>query len=139
MKIIVMQGLPGSGKTTVAKEICQDTSYVRVCRDDIREMFGVYWVPSREDLVTEVEKTTIIKALDKGYNVVVDATNFNPKTLNRISDIATHPSFIDSVEVEIKFINTPVEECIRRDKLRTRQVGEKVIIDFAKKYLNYIE
>lgn len=48
-KLIILQGIPGSGKTTYARQFCKDhDNYVRVNRDDIRNMLGEYWVPKRE-------------------------------------------------------------------------------------------
>lgn len=50
---------------------------MRFNNDDIRNMLGDYWVPSREKLVTEANMITF--ALIKGYDVVVDNMNLNPK------------------------------------------------------------
>lgn len=55
-KVIVLQGLQGSGKSTFAKVWANElpTSRVRVCRDDIRNMLGKYWVPlKRESCYTD--------------------------------------------------------------------------------------
>ena len=52
-EVIILQGIQGSGKTTWAKNwVKEDPEHrVRFNQDDIRNMFGVYWVPSREPLV----------------------------------------------------------------------------------------
>ena len=42
-------------------------------------MLGDYWVPNREKLVTEAKANMITFALVKGYDVVVDNMNLNPK------------------------------------------------------------
>lgn len=42
-------------------------------------MLGDYWVPNREKLVTEAKANMITFALIKGYDVVVDNMNLNPK------------------------------------------------------------
>lgn len=138
-KLIILQGIPGSGKTTYARQFCKDhDNYVRVNRDDIRNMLGEYWVPKREKLVTELEDKCIYRSLVNGYNVIVDATNFNPKTIERIKLVALDASINigEYISVEFYMLDTPIEECIARDALREKPVGEKVIKDFAKKYLN---
>lgn len=49
-KIILCRGIQGSGKTTWAKQwVLEDPEHrVRFNNDDIRNMLGKYWVPSRE-------------------------------------------------------------------------------------------
>lgn len=44
LKVIICRGLPGSGKTTFAKEYIKKNLFsktVRINRDDIREMMGI--------------------------------------------------------------------------------------------------
>lgn len=150
IKLLVLQGLPASGKSTYAKKLCKDNpnTWVRVCRDDIRSMLGTYWVPSREKLVTELELRNIFISLSKGYNVVVDATNLNKKTLlklhskareieNFYSTFANPPEKV-TVVVEFKEFKTPLWKCLYRDWKRGflggRKVGNKVIRNFYNKY-----
>lgn len=58
-KIILCRGIQGSGKTTFAKQwVLEDPEHrVRFNNDDIRNMLGKYWVPSREDLVKNLKHT----------------------------------------------------------------------------------
>jgi predicted kinase len=139
-KLILTKGLPASGKSTWAKEqTIKDPTIIRVCRDDIRDMFGPYWVPKRENLVTELENQAILSALLSNFvtAVIVDATNLNPKTLKRFADMTL---MLGPVSIEIKdFTHIDVETCVVRDAYRGetggRSVGEKVIRDFHDKYL----
>lgn len=57
-KIILCRGIQGSGKTTWAKQwVLEDPEHrVRFNNDDIRNMLGKYWVPSREHLVSDIKK-----------------------------------------------------------------------------------
>lgn len=79
--LIICRGIQGSGKSTWAKQWChEDPEHrVRFNNDDIRNMLGDYWVPNREKLVTEAKANMITFALIKGYDVVVDNMNLNPK------------------------------------------------------------
>jgi predicted kinase len=47
-QLIICVGLPASGKSTFSKSwVLEDPkTRVRVCRDDIRRMLGLYWVPT---------------------------------------------------------------------------------------------
>lgn len=134
MKLIILQGLPASGKTTYAKKWVAEKpkERIRVCRDDIRRMLGPYWIPSRESLVTEIENFTIEKGLKSNRSVIVDATNFKIK---RFVDLIQN---YKDVELELKFLNTSLEECLKRDRVRQYSVGDDIIINFYNKYINNI-
>ena len=62
-KFIIIQGIPGSGKSFYSRELLSnmgsDTT-VRVNMDHIRNMLGDYWVPKRERLVKKIMNNTII-------------------------------------------------------------------------------
>jgi predicted kinase len=131
-KIIVLQGVPASGKSTFAKEFVKGKKgWIRVSRDDIRWMRGDYWIPEQEDYISDVEVFMVQKALEKGLNVIIDATNLNQKTIrkwNRISEIYRS-------EIEFKFFEIGLEEAIERDLKREFPVGEETIRDFYGKYI----
>jgi predicted kinase len=131
MKLIVCRGIPGSGKSTWARKQAHDNpdTIVRVCRDDIRNMLGKYWVPDREGLVTQIEDAAIYHAIERSYDVIVDATNIGDKAVRRFAYIGHRYN----VAVQFKDFDTDVEECIRRDALREAPVGEKIIRDFHKR------
>lgn len=135
LKLIILQGIPGSGKSTWAREFIKTNSntHVIVSRDEIRKMFGNYWVPNREGFVDDVEKLSIIEGLNRGFNVIVDATNLNSITVNKLIQIAREN--VNNVTVEYKPFNTDLKECIRRDSLRENPVGEEVIRKFYRKYI----
>lgn len=129
-KMIILAGLPGAGKSTLAKKMVkQDPTYVRVNLDDIRSMLGTSDF-SKEKLVEQIELTSITYAFNQKYNVIVDDTNLNPKKINKLKVIAKQYN----AEVDYKLISTDVEECIRRDALRECPVGEDVIRRFYEKY-----
>lgn len=93
-------------------------------------MCGNYWVPSREKLISIYEKLMIEEALTNGYNVVIDATNLNPKTKDKWEELA---SKFDA-ELQYKEILVPYKEAVKRDKNRDLQVGEDTIRTFYRKY-----
>lgn len=141
-KIIICRGIQGSGKSTWAKQWChEDPEHrVRFNNDDIRNMLGDYWVPSRENLVTEAKANMITFALITGYDVVVDNMNLNPKEDAWIRTLCENVEKDTGVHVNIEYKDfwTPVEECIRRDAARPNPIGEKVIKDTWRRYRNFI-
>lgn len=137
-KVTILQGLPASGKSTYAKKLVNvnPEKTIIVNRDSIREGLGKYWVPSRECLVTQIEQFMIKEALSKRYNVIIDATNLNPKFLKDIEKM------IYSINPEIliiqKHFDTSFWKCVFRDFKRGlfggRKVGYKVIKSFYDRY-----
>lgn len=103
-------------------------------------MLGDYWVPSREKVVTAMYDTLLTNAMNKGYNIVVDNMNLNPKTCEdlekRVKDFNEHHDWKYEVCYQNFFI--PVEECIRRDAMRPNPIGEKVIKATWKRYRDFI-
>ena len=88
-KLILMQGIPASGKTTWSKNwVAEDPkTRIRFNNDDIRNMLGVYWVPSREPLVKSIKLNIIEKAMEnfsmkecKKANIYPDIWNYEEET-----------------------------------------------------------
>lgn len=129
-RIHLFIGLPASGKSTIAKErLKKDGALMRVNRDDIRTMLFEKWKGKKEQVVTAVETSAVKSALALGYSIIIDDTNLNPKTRAGWQTLADQCGVL---LVEEKF-DTPLEECIRRDALRTgrARVGRPVIENMA--------
>jgi predicted kinase len=131
-KVILMRGLPASGKSTYAKQLVDEAPnvYKRINRDDLRMMFdNGYTSNGNEKFVRKVRDILIIKALEEGKSVVVDDTNLSDRNFTRISQLVADYSkqHNENVTVEVKEFDTPVNECIERDAKREKPVGEKVI------------
>lgn len=133
MKLLLLKGLPASGKTTFAKELVRnDGNWVRVNKDDLRNMLnGGKWSSGRERRVVELERRLATEALEDGKNVVVDDTNFNPTHERYLKGLAES----HNADFEIKEFDTPLEECIKRDNARPNGVGETVIRKMYNQYL----
>ena len=131
----MLQSVPAGGKSTWAKQFVQGKSdWVIVNRDSIREATGEYWVPDRENYISDVEEFQIRSAIKNKLNVIIDATNLNPKTINKWNNLAIELG----VELETKEFKISYKEACERDKERGenggRAVGEKVLRGFFEKY-----
>lgn len=137
-KILLLVGCPATGKSTWAKEYVstRKKEWVVVNRDSIRMMIfgGNYDSNTQEEYVTIIEDHAVESALDRGLNVIIDATNLNPKYKGRWKDIAEKHNAV----VEEKEFYIPMEEAIARDKARGEaggiSVGKKVIRSFYERY-----
>ena len=82
--ILVLKGPPGAGKTSWAKNYVKEKKdWLRVNRDELRRMSGDYWMPHREQIITMAEITMIEEGLRRGFNIIIDDTNLNPKTMEK--------------------------------------------------------
>lgn len=131
-KIIFLQGLPASGKTTYAIDYCnKNPDFRRLNKDDIREEFGnPPWSKDFEKRVLNIQRTRGLEFLNLGFSIIIDDTNFSKIHSDFWSDVAHRRS----IEFVKKYFDTPVDECIRRDSLREKSVGIDVILSMYKKY-----
>jgi predicted kinase len=136
-KIILCRGIQGSGKTTWAKQwVLEDPEHrVRFNNDDIRNMLGKYWVPSREPIITTMKNSFISGAAIFRMDVVIDNMNLNSKELDYWKDIARMFNY----DLEIKNFFTPLQDCIERDSKRPNPVGEEVIRKTYEKYKDILK
>lgn len=134
-KIIICRGIPASGKSTWAKQwILEDPEHrIRINQDDIRNMLGKYWVPSRENLISYINNAIITKAVSLNYDIIIDNINLNPKNILYIEDIILLCNMKYTIEYK-DFFDVPLSVCIERDKKRTNPIGEEVIKSFYNRY-----
>lgn len=133
LKMVMLKGLPASGKSSLAKMLAE-SGYYRVNKDDIREMlFGEHYKRKHEKQVIWTRDAMIRAALGHGKSVVVDDTNFNPVHEKALRKMAQE--FNAEFEVNDSFLKVPVEECIRRDLKRSKPVGERVIRSMYHQYI----
>lgn len=136
LKLIMMKGLPGSGKSTYARTLVDNSGYVRVNKDDLRAMLhNSKWSKANEKQILKARDWLIRASLSAGKSVVVDDTNFEPKHLETLRTIAQD----HKASLEVKFIDTPLDECIKRDLNRLNSVGETVIRRMYNKYIRITE
>jgi predicted kinase len=133
--ILVLQGLPASGKSTFARGLVASDpgAWVRVNKDDIRErLLPTGWSKHKEREVVIPERDRLVAdALVDGKSAIVDDTNFEDKHIRRMYEIA-RPF---GARVEVKRFDVEVEEAIARDSRRARPVGEAVIRDMARRFI----
>lgn len=135
-KLVICRGVPGSGKTTLAKRwVAQDPSlFARVNKDDLRAMLheSAYLGKQTESQVNAVRDNAIRSLLKKGINVVSDDTNLPDAVAQHLAQVAAD----ESCWVEVwDLTGLAVDICVERDAARRHPVGEKVIRKMHRKHV----
>lgn len=133
MKVIIFKGLPGSGKTTKARDIQKQHpgEFMRLNKDDLRAMLENSSELVPEDLVVRTRNYMLKKTIEMGKSVIIDDTNLNPYHEQRIREIVDGKAEIEIVDLT----QMDLDQVIAQDKGREKKVGEKVIIDMYNKFL----
>lgn len=125
-ELIMLIGLPGSGKSTWAKNYKEENKNVIIVSSDaIREELGLENTAEHNKICfDEVEKRTI-KGMKNGFKVIVDATNLNYK--KRMQFLRRVCPKNEEIIAEAVVIATSYENCLKRNSERDRVVPEEVI------------
>ena len=130
-KLILLVGIPGSGKTTYAKKyIEKESNTLHLSSDTIRkELYGDESIQGNPAEVFSLMQKRAVEALNEGHDVLYDATNVTRK--DRASIIGICPKF---AKIKAHIIWAPIETCIERDAARERTVGKAVIDKMLKRF-----
>lgn len=116
-KLYTMVGISGSGKSTIANQI---PNAIVISSDAIRkELYGAEEIQGNGKQVFDLVYKRIGEELAKGNDVVFDATNLTPKARNAV--------FRFTAEHIAVFVNTSLDDCLKRNAARKRKVPEEVI------------
>lgn len=147
-QFIMLVGLPGSGKTTFAKQLCLEDIRFRekeanggICLSTLeyfssdlirKELYGDESIQGNAQDVFELMKRRTIEALKSGYSAIYDATGVKRKDrldiLNRVKSLKM------DIQCECHIVWARFETCIERNNNRERVVPEEVIWRMAKQF-----
>jgi len=132
MNIILMVGLPGSGKSSYIDEHLKD--YQLICSDDILETIGqefyTTWVINKSEYVLNksavqaVEQTTCESLMKRGRPIVIDSLNLNKEKIKYWIDLADKYHYIK----EIIILKIEIDTC-----LLIRDVDKEIVIEYNNK------
>ena len=135
LEILLLKGLPCSGKSTFAKKLAEQGSRVRVNKDDLRAMLhNSIYSESNEKFVLSVRDFAVEECLKKNLSVVVDDTNFDGQHFKRMCLIAE--KFDKDIVVREKYF--PIDLTVAHERNEQRVVGKvprSVIDRMYKKYV----
>lgn len=139
-KVILLRGLPASGKSTFARQLLDENKgmYKRLNKDELRAMLdNSEHSNHNEKFVERVRDLMLIEALRDGKHVIIDDTNLSDRPVERIRQVVQ--KYIketgEQVKIEIREMNTSLEESLARDEVREKKVGRDVIMQMYKTHV----
>lgn len=138
--LVIYRGLPGSGKSTTAKEWVSNNPgrRARVNRDSLRAMMhDGYRTKVTEEQVTAAQYAMIEALLSRGTSVACDDTNLRDDVVETMRDIASR----SGAEVEIvDRRNVPLELCLLGNSSPDRVAAGTVVPEdtIRQMYRDYI-
>jgi hypothetical protein len=121
--IIVVSGLPGTGKTYFSQRLAERLHYVILESDDLRkQLFSrPTYAPSESTYVFRIIHLLIQDLLKKGISLILDATNLTEKYRERLYNIA------ERADARLVLVNVkaPPELVQKRMKARAGKTGNK--------------
>lgn len=130
--LIVLGGLPASGKSTYAEMLLESGVFCSVCPDKIRgELYGDESIQGDGKQVFAIAHHRIKDLGQSGNNVVFDATNINRK--RRTEFVAEMRPYFDIII--FKWFSTPLYICKIRNQERWRQVPEEILETMDRRFV----
>lgn len=147
-KVKILVGVPGSGKTTIAKEYVK-TGYELIERDIIRaEMQNrkerpdyKEWysknIKQKESEVTEIHYQKLANLITSGKNIVISDTSLN---IDRRNEIISNILIINpKAEIDVIPVICTYEELQERNALRANGVKMSVVYTFWQKLVQELK
>jgi hypothetical protein len=136
-KLLVLRGLPASGKSTYARELL--ASYpagvaLRINNDELSQMlFGSAYAKSNHsgNLLGRVRANLVREAFRNHFDLVImDNTNLTDKGLASLRKLAGECGA--DFELNESFLDVPLAVCLERNAGRENPIPENVIIEMSR-------
>ncbi|MBW4676831.1 MAG: AAA family ATPase [Desmonostoc geniculatum HA4340-LM1] len=126
-KLLLLIGLPGSGKSTLAKQLLAECPQMQlISTDAIRgQLFGSEAIQGSWLLIWQEVERQFQRAISTGNTAIFDATNAQRRHRREAISLARDFGFSHITGI---WVNMPVWLCLARNKRRSRQVPEEIIL-----------
>jgi len=126
-KLVLIRGLPGSGKSTMAKKIMDmnpDKEYIHYENDMFLYENGQYvWTPRKFKVARNLCYIGTVDALNRGMNVIVTNCFLTKKSLNRYAKLVHE---MDLTIIEAKGNYTSIHNVPEKMINKMREIYEPI-------------
>jgi predicted kinase len=123
-RLILMCGLPGSGKTTLAKQLAQEVRAVRLSPDEWKNALGIDYYDEEARVRLEDQLWRLAEELlSLGQSVIME----NGFWAREERDDLRLAGRALGAALELHYLEAPVEELWRRLELRNKKVQPGVV------------
>ncbi|MEH2278339.1 MAG: AAA family ATPase [Nostoc sp.] len=125
--LLLLIGLPGSGKSTLAKTLLAECPQMSlISTDAIRgQLFGSQAIQGPWLLIWREVERQFQQAISTENTAIFDATNAQRRHRREVIALARDLGFTQITGI---WVDTPVWLCLARNKRRSRQVPEEIIL-----------
>lgn len=126
MQIIIAYGLPGSGKTTLLNKLYEDSNS--------RKIFLRHDVKRSVELFEQIKNSILqyIPAYDIFDEIYIDYLFKKKEIINLYEFIDGNVDLFTNLELTIHRFNPDIEQCLKNDKMRGRELSAKGTINKMK-------
>ncbi|MGB3536512.1 MAG: AAA family ATPase [Microcoleaceae cyanobacterium] len=126
-QLIMMIGLPGSGKSFLAQQLLKlHPSYHLISTDAIRaQLFGHESIQGPWLAIFTQIKQQFQQAVTQTAGAIYDATNAQRRHRRDLIQLARESGFNPIIGI---WVQTSVEQCLQRNQHRSRQVPQEIIL-----------
>lgn len=137
-RLVVITGLPGSGKTTLALELAASMPAARMCPDDWMMASGIdLWDAEARAQIEQLQLDLSLKLLRAGQNVVIEWGVWAREERDALRDAVRAVG----AAVELRYVAAPIDELwdrlLERDlegKWGSRSITRSELEDWSKAY-----
>ena len=121
--LVIMIGIPGSGKSAFVNNFIKIKNIQVVCRDDIRIALGHIYNKRVEPHVFAITETVIRSHMERGFDILIDETNTNINTISNWINLGEEYGY----SIRCIVMKVDVEICKTRRGCETGAFPEEVI------------
>ncbi len=123
-RLILLVGIPGAGKSTLAKKIIEKGFHC-LSADPIREeLYGDAAEQGDKEQVFKIFFERLDDALAKELDIIIDNTNLNPRQRKPILEKARKAGYSD---IQLWLLDVPLDVCLKRNASRNRVVPDDIV------------
>jgi len=121
--LIIMAGLPGTGKSTTGKKLAETLGYKFISQNDVRREYGMKEMPESQPQIQRDIDKRISKLLSEGEGVVMDAANRYGGRRHQLYGVAS------GLGKDVVAIETTCREETAKKRMAERPDSDGLLVD----------